>query len=45
MHASVPTILAIAAIVCVVLSYYPGVPLLPVGVFLVALAVIVMKAA
>lgn len=45
MHPNVATILAIAAIVCVVLSYYPGVPLLPVGLFLVALAIIVIKAA
>jgi len=38
---NVPVVLAVAAIVCVVLSYYPGVPLLPVGVFLLALAIIV----
>jgi hypothetical protein len=33
--------LAVAAIVAIVLSYRPGIPLLPVSIFLLALALII----
>ena len=40
MNYNVSTVLAIIAIVFVLLSYWPGAPLMPVAVILVALSVI-----
>jgi hypothetical protein len=38
---NIPVTLAIAAIVAVILTYWPGIPLLPVAVLLLALAIII----
>ena len=40
---NVTIVLAVAAIVAIILTYWPGIPLMPVAVLLLALAIIVKE--